>query len=169
MISIEILNANVIKTLNRDMQKLASDFAGKRNLREPFERIRDEVVIPSIRLNFEVGGRTAKGRWEEIAPVTLARRQSGWNYPPLTDTGQMSRAAVAKARFKIAANTMTYGNWPEKRWFGPVHDLVELAARAQIPHRPFAIFQPEDIVQIGEIMMEWVEERTNARIRKVYV
>ncbi len=175
--SIQVLNPGVINLLKRDLQDLGRDLASKRNLRKPFERIRDEVMIPSIRKNFEVGGRP---RWE---PLSLATFQSGGfggreafiasgafgGRKPLDKTGQMKRAATAKARFTIKGNEMTYGKWPEKRWFGPVHNLPDLSERAQIPNRPFTLIQQEDKVAITEIMMEWVEDQVRKNIRLRYV
>jgi phage gpG-like protein len=87
---------------------------------------------------------------------------------PLSKTGQMHRAATAKARFYIRDNVMTYGNWPEKRWFGPVHNLPDLSAKAQIPNRPFTILQTEDQAAIQEIGIEWIEDQVNRRIRRRY-
>ena len=174
--SIQVLNPGAINLLERDMRALGRDLASKRKLRKPFERIRDEVMIPSIRKNFEVGGRP---RWE---PLSLATFQSGGfggreafiqsgatgGRTPLDKTGQMKRAATAKARFTIRQNEMTYGKWPEKRWFGPVHNLPDLSERAQIPNRPFTLIQQEDKVAITEIMMEWVEDQVNKNIRFRY-
>ena len=178
-VNIVVLNPHVIGVLKRDMQGLAHDLAGQRGLRKPFERIRDEVMIPSIRTNFDVGGRP---RWE---PLSLATFQSGGfggreafiqsgasgiigGRVPLTKSGQLKRAATAKARFKIRNNEMTYGDWPEKRWFGPVHNLPDLSRKAKIPNRPFTLIQEEDKVAITEIMMEWVETQVNKNIRLRY-
>ncbi len=175
-VNITVLNPHVIGVLERDMQDLAHDLASQRGLRKPFERIRDEVMIPSIRTNFQVGGRP---KWE---PLSLATFQSGgfggreafiasaagFQLLPLTKTGQLKRAATAKARFSIKNNEMTYGNWPEKRWFGPVHNLPDLSRRAKIPNRPFTMIQPEDKVAIEEIMMEWIEDQVNKNIRLRY-
>jgi len=175
-VNILILNSNVLNLLKRDLRKLGRDFASANKLREPFGQIRDEVMIPSIEKNFEVGGRP---RWEPLTLATvgggreafIASAASGdiGGRKPLTKSGQMRKAATAKARFQIRKNEMTYGRWPEKRWFGPVHNLPDLSEKAQIPNRPFTLIQPEDKEAIEEIMMEWVETRVRRRIRLRYV
>ena len=176
-VEILILNSNVIQLLKRDMRKLGKDFASTNKLREPFEEIRDEVMIPSIDKNFEVGGRPS---WEPLSLATIGGGREAFiastatggpagGRQPLTKSGQMKKAATAKARFQIRRNEMTYGDWPEKRWFGPVHNLPDLSQKAQIPNRPFTKIQPEDKEAIKEIMMDWVEKRVRRRIRLRYV
>ncbi len=138
-------------------------------------RIRDEVIIPSIETNFKVGGRP---RWEPLAAITTGLGKAAFiesaasdtigGRKPLTRTGQMRRAATAKARFTIRKNEMTYGKWPEKRWFGPVHNLPDLSERAEIPNRPFTLIYPEDKVAAGEIMLDWVEDQVRKNIRFRY-
>lgn len=81
----------------------------------------------------------------------------------------MHRAAMAKARFHISDNEMTYGNWPERRWFGPVHNVEELADKAEIPHRPFTDLQPEDVSAIEEVTFNWVFDNIDKHIRRRYV
>lgn len=193
LFSIEILNKNAVRTLARDMQKLALDLAGTSNLRKPFEKIRDEVAIPSIDQNFARQGRPRK--WPILDPETIEWRlkKSGrkiggkgkghvskeaimrafadktFENSILIFTGKGRRAATAKARFHIAQNSMTYGDWPETTWYMQVHDIAEFAASANIPWRPFALWQKEDEVAVGEILMEWVEERVNKNLKRVYV
>lgn len=178
-VTVTLANPHVLRLLKKDLQDLGREFAGERNLRKPFERIRDEVLIPSIRQNFEVGGRPK--RWEPLSPTTIMNRggfggslaEAGFavgDTTPLNHTGQLKRAATAKARFTIRQNTMTFGDWPNRRWFGPVHDLKALADKAQIPHRPFVLIQqPEDANHIQEIMIEWVEDMVNKHVRRRYV
>ncbi len=173
-----VLNAHVIGVLKKDFQDLAHDLASTSNLRSAFEDIRDEVMIPSIRKNFEVGGRP---RWEPLSLVTFQREGGGGREAfietsagfttgrkPLTKSGQMKRAATAKARFHIKSNEMVYGRWPEKRWFGPVHNLPDLSERAKIPNRPFTLIQPEDKEHITEVMMRWYEKQVAKNIRLRY-
>jgi phage gpG-like protein len=138
-------------------------------------RIRDEVNIPSIETNFKVGGRP---RWEPLAAITTGLGKAAFietaasgligGRQPLTKSGQMRRAATAKARFQIRKNVMSYGEWPERRWFGPVHNLPDLSKRAKIPNRPFTLIYPEDKVAAGEIMLDWVEEQVRKNIRLRY-
>lgn len=179
-VDILIANSHVLNLLKRDLRELGEDLSSRGGLRTLMEDIRDEVLIPSIRKNFEVGGRP---RWEPLSPITLgmgAGIRGGGEFIasaasgliggrlPLNKTGQMRRHATAKARFMIRNNEMQYGNWPEKRWFGPVHNLPELSKKAQIPNRPFTLIQQEDQVAITEVTGDWVEKQVNKNIRLRY-
>jgi phage gpG-like protein len=178
---IVIANRHVLDLVRRDFSRLTDNMFSRGGLRRLLEEIRDEVAIPSIDKNFEVGGRP---RWEPLSPITLgfgAGLRGGAEYiasaatgtiggrKPLTRSGQMRRAATAKARFHIARNEMTYGDWPERRWFGPVHNVEELAERAKIPHRPFTDMQPEDMVAMEEITFNYVFDNIDKYIRRRYV
>lgn len=178
-VDVLILNKNVLQLVKKDFHDLAGDLFSRGRLRRLFEKIRDEVTIPSIDKNFEVGGRP---RWEPLSPITLgmgAGQRGGQEFieafatggvrSPLVKSGQMRKAATAKARFIIRDNEMHYGDWPEKRWFGPVHNLKELSRRAKIPNRPFTLLQTEDQAAIQEITIEWVEDAVNKHIRRRYV
>lgn len=176
MITVEVLNPHVINLVNKDLRKVGRDLASKGRLRQPFHKIRDEVLIPSIEHNFKVGGRVGGQRWEPISPETFARRKTSsgsavegtLTAKPLIDTGRMKFAATRKARFSIRDNTMTYGDWPNNRWFGPIHDIKELADNANIPQRQFVLIQPEDANAIQEIMIEWVEATVRKNMRLHY-
>lgn len=175
-IELDVLNEQVIFFLQKDMQGLARDIFSRGGLRELFEKCRDEVIIPSIDKNFEVGGRPP---WEPLSPNTLgfkAGRESEFLQAfaedkvrkPLVKTGQLRRAATAKKRFTIRNNRMTYGSWPNRRWFGQVHNIESIAEKAQIPWRPFSLFQREDLVAIQEIGEEWMTKKVNEHIRRRY-
>lgn len=182
MPQIVLANPNVLNLVNKDLRDLAASLSSRGRLRSLFERFRDEVIIPSIRTNFERSGRP---RWEPLSADTIAWRlrssgfsagrnavlaiAGGGGMAPLIHTGKLSRAATAKARFTIRENQMTYGSWPETVWYGIVHDSAEISARARIPQRQFVMFQPEDIEQITEITIEWVEDRVNEHLRRHYV
>lgn len=178
-VNILVLNSNVLKLVEKDFNDLSRDMFSRGRLRSLFEEIRDEVLRPSFDKNFEVGGRP---RWEPLSPITLgfgAGQTGGQAFieafatggvrSPLVKSGQMRKAATAKARFIIRDNEMTYGQWPERRWFGPVHNLEALADRAKIPHRPFTLMQTEDQAAIQEITGDWVEKQVNRHIRRRYV
>lgn len=158
---VTVLNPNAIALLQDDLQSMARDIAGKHKLRQAWERVRDEVMIPSIDQNFEMEGRPRK--WEDVSIHTLNRQPDRSGI--LDVSGQMRRSATAKARFHIRDNEMTYGNWPQRRWFGPIHDF----GTADIPKRQFVMIQqPEDAEHIGEIIMEWLEDRVDDNIKLRY-
>lgn len=172
--SIEILNPNILYLLRDDLQEAGEKFRDNGRLRRLFEEIRDEVVIPSIQKNFDVGGRP---RWENLSQVTLMRRgmtggealalQLAGATSPLVNTGRMKRSAVAKARFTIRDNQMTYGNWPLSRWWAPVHNFG--GQGGHIPQRQFVGLQQEDITAIREITNEWIEENIDSSLQHRYI
>ncbi len=164
MMQVTVANPNAIALLHKDIQAFARDLAGKRHLRKAWERVRDEVMIPSIQQNFNMEGRPR--RWEPVSPVTEERSPSRVSI--LHDSGILEKAATAKIRFKIKNNEMTYGNWSARRWWGPVHDFG--SEDGMIPQRQFVMIQqPEDSEQIGEILMEWIEDTVNRNIKLHYV
>lgn len=175
-VSIMILNGDVLNRVRDDFSDMTDDMFSRGGLRKLMEEIRDEVVIPTIDKNFEVGGRP---RWEPLSPATTGMSKEAFiesaatgnigGRKPLNKSGQMHRAATAKARFHISNNEMRYGDWPEKRWFGPVHDLEALSRKAEIPNRPFAILQPEDQEAITEITFNWIFDNIDKHIKRRYI
>lgn len=156
-----------LSMLHKDMQDLSRDLAGANRMRQPLLDIAKEVLAPSIDKNFKVGGRPK--RWERSSPISTYRMQkSGEDEPTLWVTGKMKRAASALARFKVRENTMTYGNFPATLWYAMVHDTASVAASANIPHRPFALIQSDDIPKMERILMNWVERRVSQNIRLHY-
>jgi len=158
------IDARALALVNVDLQKFAKDMAGSTRLRHAWERVRDEVMIPSIEQNFADEGRP--NQWPDLEPDTVDR-SPGRIGGALTNTGQGRRAATAMARWHVAKNTLTYGSFPATRWFMPVHDYG--SAAAFVPQRQFAMIQqPEDVEAISEILMEWVEELVNKNIKLRY-
>lgn len=158
------IDTRALALVQKDLQAFAKDVAGSNRLRQTWERVRDEVMIPSIEQNFADEGRPVQ--WPELEPDTVERTPDRIGLA-LTNTGQGRRAATAIARWHIAQNTMTYGSFPASRWFMPVHDYG--SAAAHVPQRQFAMIQqPEDVEAIAEILMEWVEELVNKNVKLRY-
>lgn len=161
-----------IMALDRDMQKLAADFAARGGFREPLTRCRDEVMIPTIRRNFEAQGRPEM--WEPIGEFNHYRTQRGAGGAPiLQPTGAMARTAQKQARFHIADNKVDYGHWPSSSAhraskYGYVHDMGGTSPFGPIPARPFAILQQQDISLISDVFAEWAQERAAANLRVHY-
>lgn len=161
-----------IMALDRDMQNLAAEFATHGGMRQPLERCRDEVMIPSIRRNFEAQGRPEM--WEPINPFNYYRASRGAGGAPiLQPTGSMAKTAQAKARFHIAQNRTEYGFWPTGSGhiasrYGYVHDMGGRSAFGSIPARPFAILQTQDISLITDVFAEWAQERAAANLKVHY-
>ncbi len=153
--------------LDKDIQDLSRDMAGTNRMREPLLESASDVLAPSINRNFQVGGRPDK--WAPVSPISTYRLQkSGEDAPPLWVTGKMKRAASALARFKVRNNELTYGYFPSSLWYAAVHDSAKLAKAANIPQRPFALIQADDIDDITRIFMRWYEKMVNKHIRLFY-
>jgi phage gpG-like protein len=154
------VNTRPLKALNRDLQRLAIDIGSHGRMREPLLKAVKNVVSPSILENFDSGGRPPWPAVQADSSYRKGKRGAG----PLVVTGALRRAAGAHARWHVAANKATYGNFPSSRWFAGLHDQ----GNAHLPQRAFALLQPEDQEAVGEIFMEWLEKRVNAHIRRFY-
>ena len=178
---VEFLNPNVLNLLDRDLSKLGRDFSKRGGLRQPIERSVRDVLIPSITENFLAGGRP--DAWEPLDPQTIMRRtgtsRAGFlsqmesltgGTAPLMRTRKLFNAAKALARWVIRENRATYdfSTFPEKAWYGVVHDQPPIAERAGIPARPFALIQEKDIEDITQIFWDWIQDRIQLRTRPVY-
>jgi phage gpG-like protein len=109
---------------------------------EPLKRSVITVMIPSIRKNFEQGGRPDK--WEKLAPYTL--QQKGLlgisdGDLPLTRTGALKRGATQFSIWDIGRTSATIRKLPDNVWYGAVHQqgigsfspFVEAAKKALGP------------------------------------
>lgn len=158
-----------LQALNRDMQLLALKFSARGGFSKPLNKIVDKVVIPSIEANFQAEGRP--NRWRQGDADSRYRMARGGGGPLLHVSGGLQRTATKKARFHIANNIMQYGNWPgganhKASRYGYTHDLG--SDTANIPQRPFAVFQKEDIKDITDVFMDWIEWRVGKSIRLHY-
>lgn len=162
-----LVDDRALNMFSGDLAALSRDLAGTNRMRQPLLEIAKEVLAPSIDKSFKVGGRPK--RWEASSPVSTYRLQKdGESEPTLWVTGKMKRAASALARFKVRENTMTYGYFPPTLWYAMVHDSASVSARADIPHRPFALIQSEDVPKMERILMDWVERQVSRNIRLRY-
>ena len=159
-----------------------------RSFRVPLERSIREVMIPSIRRNFDEGGRPA---WEPLADATLLMRElhgfSGSD--PLIKTGTLRRVATHVNIWTVTPNFAVINDLPQKVWYGKVQQAgtgntspftpvvkrgkarpgdysmygktstISGRKKPSIPARPFLIIQPEDVIAIEAIFTEWLNMR----------
>jgi len=162
---------------------------GVSDFKVPLERAVREVMIPSIRRNFEVGGRPP---WDPLADDTIERRQaSGYTSDQiLVRTGDLERGATSFSIWTITDVSATVRDLPQDIWYGKVHqagfegatsagssrlgvsfvnsgmslrEIADAVGRssgelANIPPRPFILFQDEDLSKIDRIFAEWIGE-----------
>jgi len=87
-----------------------------RSMREPLKRSIQEVMIPSIRKNFTVGGRPP---WEPLALPTVRKRKS--SRPILIRTGKLRRGVTTLSIWTLTTTSATIKDLPERIWYGKVH------------------------------------------------
>jgi phage gpG-like protein len=132
-----------------------------KTFRKPLEQCVKEVIIPSMRKNFDVEGRP---RWKMIAPQTEYRRSyDGYpTYPILDRSGKGKRSALAFARWKFTKDsTFMGGQFPKTTWYMPVHQSGlegSWAGGEGIDARPFALIQDEDQKKIEAVFVKWFEK-----------
>lgn len=157
-----------------------------RSFRVPIMESIRRVMVPSIRKNFEEGGRPDS--WEPLSEYTLATRaKQGSGEKILDRTGTLARAASQINIWDVTMVAAVIRDLPERAWYGKVHqaglskgshvsrsragiktaqEIMKQArasggggAAGEIPARPFLMFQDEDELAIQEIFLLWLGER----------
>jgi phage gpG-like protein len=137
---------------------LAAEFAGLsrsfKSFREPLLRSVREVMAPSLRRNFEVGGRPP---WEPLADQTIDRKslaphRAGFVGAPLIRTGALMQAAGQINLWKIDKEAAEATG-------GPAYGIIHQEGWEFGPAREWAIIQPEDANKIEDVFQRWIDER----------
>lgn len=153
----------------RKVDKLGIDI---RSFREPLKRSIQQVVIPSIRKNFDVGGRNPK--WPALAPQTVKRK--GGNSRPLIRTGKLRRTMGYLNIWTIDREKAFIQDLPDSIWYGKVHQAgakgqfenfydpvkkrkVNIGDDGAIPQREFVVLRRKDEIDIERVFEQWLEER----------
>jgi len=92
------------------------------SFKEPLTRSVITVMLPSIRKNFEKGGRPDK--WEKLAPYTLQQKGKlgiANGDLPLHRTGALKRGATQFSIWDIGDNSATVRKLPDRIWYGAIH------------------------------------------------
>lgn len=109
----------------KDIERLGLDI---RSFKEPLSRVVKMVMIPSIRKNFDAGGRPA---WEPLAEGTIKRRDnSAW--PILDETGKLRRKATQFNIWTITAGSATVRALPSDVFYGAFHQAGATRGNAGI-------------------------------------
>lgn len=99
--------------LARKVDKLGLDI---RSFKEPLKRAVKQVMIPSIRTNFAVGGRPG---WEPLAESTILRRKG--SSKPLVRSGKLSKTMQQLNIWDIDKEKAIILDLPGSIWYGKVH------------------------------------------------
>lgn len=97
----------------RDIDKLGLDI---RSFKKPLTDSVKKVIIPSIRKNFDVGGRPP---WEDLSEATIKLRGSAW--PILRRSGRLRRGATQFNIWDIGKESATVRRLPPGVWYGALH------------------------------------------------
>jgi len=112
----------------KDIERLGLDI---RSFRVPLVRAIRLVMMPSIRKNFEQGGRPEPG-WEPLAEYTIQVRGDAW--PILVRSGALKRTASSFNVWSITETTASIRQLPTRVWYGNIHQsgygsLMDVARR----------------------------------------
>jgi phage gpG-like protein len=150
--------------------------ANVESFHEPLTMAIEKVVIPSIRKNFDVGGRP---KWAPLAKYTINIRGSA--SPILRRSGDLESAATSLQVWDISNKSAVLRDLPV--WYGKVQQAgyegrgfdnlvkalngdMEAATAATyknpnaamaIPARPFIMLQEEDKTEIYAVFIEWLD------------
>lgn len=152
-----------------------------RSFRVPLTTAIKEVIAPSIRHNFEVGGRPT---WVPLASGTIYNRaHKGYGPTPvLMRSRSLYRVAGQMNIWDVTRDSAVVRDLPQRVWYGKVQqeghgeithkamrnvttgrmiDVTDIGTGA-IPSRPFLVIQPEDEPKIHRVFDEWLKMRATA-------
>lgn len=141
-----------------------------RSFREPLKEAVRDVMIPSIRRNFDAGGRP---KWVPLAAPTIA--QKGGDKRPLIRSGNLRRQMGYQKIWTIDSEKAMITDLPQSIWYGKVHQVgmgfhepfydsvirkhVNLGDDGAIPARPFVVMQRQDIIRINAVFNRWLARK----------
>jgi len=97
------------------IDKLGLEFT---SFREPLVRSIRLVLMPSIRKNFDVGGRPEP--WEPLAAFTIQQR--GYDaWPILVRSGKLRKIASSFQIWSVGVNGAIIEGLPQSVWYGAIH------------------------------------------------
>jgi len=178
-VSIDLHFQPSVGILARKVDKLGMDI---RSFKEPLREAVKEVVIPSIRRNFDAGGRP---KWELLVHSTVLRK--GGDERPLIRTGKLRREMGYLKIWTIDREKAMITDLPNSIWYGKVHQAgATFSTRApaakqvtvsgpgytyrgskkdadegggEIPARPFVVLQSSDMRKIDGVFNRWLDMR----------
>jgi len=166
--SVQIEFEPSVGILARKVDKFGADI---RSFKEPLRQAVRDIMIPSIRRNFDAGGRP---RWVPLTLDTIKRK--GGNSHPLVRGGSLRRTMGYQNIWRIDREKALIADLPQSVWYGKVHQAggkgshesfydpvrrahVNLGDDGAIPARPFVMIQRQDQIRIEALFKRWVRMR----------
>lgn len=134
--------------LANDLDEFAS--YGIKSFREPLTQSVRNVIIPSIRKNFEAEGRPA---WRPLAPATVADR--GASGPILDRKGRLKKVATQFNIWSYTRDSATITGLDSRVKYATFHQ----SGTRKMPQRAFVLIQDEDEDAIDRIFYTWLDGR----------
>lgn len=126
-----------------------------KSFKEPLRRAVKQVIIPSIRTNFDVGGRPA---WAPYADSTLDFHDmlnEAMSQSMLVKSGALRQTMGYLNIWTFTKEEAFIDGLPSNVWYGKLHQQ----GFNKIPARPFIMLQSKDEQDIERIFEKWLEER----------
>ena len=134
-----------------------------RSYKKPLETAIRDVMVPSIKKNFDMEGRP---RWVPLSQSTLDTKIAhGERFTRiLQSSGALLRSATQTNIWKIDARAgeAYIPDLPDDVWYGRVHQLGAKRGLSPTPERPFLVIQPEDANKIEKVFEDWIKTRLRA-------
>lgn len=116
------------------------------DFREPISAALELVVLPSIRKNFNVGGRP---RWRKLSEPYASYRLPR---PILVQTQNLKNSATSRGNWTVTRDSAVMTGVDNVPYAG-----YHQTGTSKMPARPFAVLQPEDVEHIVQIFEIWVD------------
>lgn len=122
-----------------------------KSFRVPLKQSIKEVIIPSIKLNFQKEGRP---RWASLSDATVRIRGSA--HPILQRTGKLKKASTQLNIWKIDTDSAAIVGLDSKVKYAKYHQ----GGTSKMSARPFVEIQLKDEQDIENIFYKWLVERS---------
>lgn len=127
-----------------------------RSFREPLKESVSAVIIPSIRQNFEAGGRP---RWRSLSDNTAKQRQASGSI--LNRTGHLKSVATSEAIWRYTENEAQPDGMDQVAYAG-----YHQGGTTRMPQREFMVYQEQDKTAIEEIFALWLDRQVAQHWRR---
>jgi len=125
------------------------------DFREPLTESVKQVMMPSIRMNFQAQGRPG---WAPLAPSTMNRRMaegSGVTGRILSKSTRLLRRATSFKIWEVTQSEASVTGLGDDVWYGMIHQN----GNANTPQREFLVMQPQDEEGIVRVFDQWVDKQ----------